>query len=119
MWEVVARGPHQSAMLPETIEHFWLKAIEKVNAGQAILVKWDNIKNTPPPQLKILPITAIPHKSKEFRLILDLSFTLQLSNRSLQPLVNNTMVKTAPRKAIDQLGGSLARMIHEFAEAKD
>jgi hypothetical protein len=35
-WEVGARGPHQLAMLPEAIEHFWLKAIEKVNAGQAI-----------------------------------------------------------------------------------
>ncbi len=83
MWEVVARGPHQSAILPEAIEHFWLKAIEKVDAGQAILVKWDNIMNAPPPQLKILPITAIPHKLKEFRSIFDLSFTPQLFNGSL------------------------------------
>ncbi len=76
MWEAVARGPHKSAMLPEAIEHFRLKAIAKVNAGQAILVKWDNIKNNPPPQLKISPIVAIPHKSKAFRSILDLSFSL-------------------------------------------
>jgi hypothetical protein len=119
MWETVARGPHQLAMLPEEIEHFWLKAIEKVSAGQAILVKWDNIKNAPPPQLKILLIAAILHKSKEFRLILDLSFTLQLSNGSLQPSINNTTVITAPRGAIDQLGHSLVRMIHTFMEAKD
>ncbi len=60
MWEAVARGPHQSAMSPEAIEHFWLEASEKVNAGQAILVKWDDINNAPPPQLKILLIAAIP-----------------------------------------------------------
>jgi hypothetical protein len=53
MWEAVARGPHKLATLPEVIEHFCLEAIVKVNAGQAILVKWDNIKNNPPPQLKI------------------------------------------------------------------
>ncbi len=116
MWEAVARGPHQSEMLPEAIEHFWLKAIEKVNTGQAILVKWDSIKNTPLPQLKI---AAIPHKLKEFRLILDLSFTLHLSNGSLRPSVNDTTVKTAPCGAVNQLGHSLARMIHAFAEAKD
>ncbi len=72
----MTRGPHQLAMLPKVIEHFWLKTIEKVDTGQAILVKWDDIKNAPPPQLKILPIAAIPHKSKEFRSILDLLFTL-------------------------------------------
>jgi hypothetical protein len=84
MWEVVARGPHQSALSPEAIEHFWLKAIEKVDAGQAILVKWVDIKNAPPPQLKILPM---------FRSILDLSFRLQLSDGSLRPSVNDTTVK--------------------------
>jgi hypothetical protein len=76
MWKAVVRGPHKSATLPEVIEHFCLEAIAKVNAAQAILVKWDNIKNNPPPQLKILPIAAIPHKSKAFRSILDLSFSL-------------------------------------------
>jgi hypothetical protein len=82
-------------------------------------VKWDNIKNAPPPQLKILPIPAILHNLKQFRLILNLLFTLQLSNGSLQPSVNDTTGRTALRGAIDQLGHSLARMIHAFAEAKD
>ncbi len=40
MWEAVVRGPHKLAMLPEAIEHFHLEAISKVNAGQAILLKW-------------------------------------------------------------------------------
>ncbi len=66
MWEAVARGPYQSAMSPEAIRHFSLEAIEKVNVGQAVLVKWDDIKDSPPPQLKISPIAAIPHKLKVF-----------------------------------------------------
>ncbi len=66
MWEAVVRGPHQLAMKPEAIEYFRLKAIEKVNAGQAVLMTWDNIKDSPLPQLKISSITAIPHKLKVF-----------------------------------------------------
>ncbi len=75
-----------------------------MNAGQAILVKWDNIKDSPLPQLMILPIAAILHKSKAFKSILHLSFTLRLSNGSLCPSVNDTMTKTAPQGVIDQLG---------------
>jgi hypothetical protein len=37
----------------------------------------------------------------------------------MQPSVNNTTIKTAPRSAIDQLGHSLVWMIHAFAEAKE
>jgi hypothetical protein len=82
-------------------------------------VKWDIIKNNPPPQLKILPIAAIPHKSKVLRSILDLSFSLQLSDGSIQLSVNNTTIKTAPQGAIDQVGHLLVQMIHAFVEAKD
>ncbi len=119
MWEAVARDPHQLAMSPEAIEHFRLKAIEKVNMGQTVLVKLDNIKDSPLPQLKISPIAAIPHKSKAFKLILNLLLTLCLSDGCMQPSVNNTTIKTAPCSAIDQLGHSLAGMIHAFAEAKE
>ncbi len=37
----------------------------------------------------------------------------------MQPLINDTLIKTAPCGAIDQSGHSLARMIHAFAEAKE
>jgi hypothetical protein len=67
MWEVVAQSPHRSSLLPEAIKYFRLKSIAKVAAGQVVLVQWDNIKYNPPPQLKISPIAAIPHKSKAFR----------------------------------------------------
>jgi hypothetical protein len=63
MWEVIKRGPHRSALSEAALEHFAAEAIEKVNAGQARIVEWESIKDNPPAQLKISPITAIPHKS--------------------------------------------------------
>ena len=73
MWEAVERGPHRSATTPEAIKHFAEEIKEKLRMNQACLVPWDDIKDNPPPQLKISPIVAIPHKSKAFRSILDLS----------------------------------------------
>ncbi len=66
MWEAVARGPHRLALLPEAIMHFAAEAAEKVLKNQALLVQWDSIKDNPPKELKILPIGAILHKSKDF-----------------------------------------------------
>ena len=119
MWEAVARGPHQSSLSTEAIAHFAVEGAEKVRVGQAKLVMWDDIKDNPPPQLKISPIAAIPHKSKAFRSILDLSFSLRLKNGGMLESVNDSTVKMAPRGALDQLGQSLSRIIHAFAEADD
>ena len=69
--------------------------------------------------MKVSPIAAIPHKSKEFRSILDLSFRLQLKNGGFLESVNDTTVKSAPKGALDQLGHALSRIIHAFAEAKE
>ncbi len=66
MWEAVERGPHRSATTPEVIKHFTKEIKEKNHTNQARLVTWDAIKDNPPPQLKISPIAAIPHKSKAF-----------------------------------------------------
>jgi hypothetical protein len=117
MWAVVARGPHQSALTPEALEHFAAEATKKVRTNQAQIVAWDNIKDNPPPQLKISPIAAIPHKSKAYRSILDLSFQLRLENRGVRAAVNDTTTKTAPKGAIDQIRECLSRIIHAFAEA--
>jgi hypothetical protein len=87
--------------------------------GQAKLVLWEDIKDTPPPQLKISPIVAIPHKSKAFWSILDLSFCLCFKNGGLLDSVNNSTIKLAPRGALDQLGYALSRIIHAFAKADD
>jgi hypothetical protein len=106
-------------MSPEALHHFAEEIKEKIRTKQARLVPWDDIKDDPPPQLKISPIAAIPHKSKAFRSILDLSFRLRLKNGGILAAVNDTTIKSAPKGAINQLGECLSRIIHAFAEADD
>jgi len=72
MQEAIDRGPHKSALEPAAIEHFRLEIEEKVKAGQARVVDWEDIRDNPPPQLKISPVAAIPHNSKPYRSILGL-----------------------------------------------
>jgi hypothetical protein len=72
-----------------------------------MLVLWDDIKDNP------------PHKSKVFRSILDLSFSLRLKNGGILESANNSTVKMVPRGALDQLGQALSRIIHAFAKADD
>ena len=117
MQAAVDRGPHASALIPAAAQQLDLKVAEKVANGQARLVRWDDIKHSPPPNLKISPVAMVPHKSRPYRAILDLSFALQLSPLDTVPSVNSTTTKTAPQGAITQLGHSLSRIIHAFASA--
>jgi hypothetical protein len=78
---------------------------------------WDDIKDNPPKQLKILLIATIPHNSKAFRSILNLSFRLRLKNGRILSSVNDTTEKLALKGAIDQIRDCLSRIIHAFAEA--
>jgi hypothetical protein len=119
MQEAVDRGPHCSALSDKAIAHFQAEVTKKVRMGQAKLVAWDTIKNNPPVELKFSPIAAIPHKSKQFRSILDLSFHLHLKQGGILPSVNASTIKTAPKGTIDQLGHALNCIIHAFAEVED
>ena len=117
--EAIARGPHRSALTPDAIAHFAEEVREKVRTNQARIIEWDTIKDNPPTELKISPIAAIPHKSKAYRSILDLSFKLRLTTGGVREAVNDTTEKTAPGGAIDQIGECLSRIIHAFAEADE
>ena len=101
MQAAVDRGPHYSALSDKAIAHFRAEVNEKVKSGQAKLVAWDSIKDNLPGELEISPIAAIPHKSKQFCLILDLSFNLRLKQGGIVLSVNSTIIKTAPKGAID------------------
>jgi hypothetical protein len=105
--------------LPKALAHFAKESVEKVQAGQAKLVLWDNIKDNPLTQLKILPIVAIPHESKAFCSILDLTFRLRLKHGGFLDLVNDSMAKLAPQGALDQLGQAISRIIHACAKNDD
>jgi hypothetical protein len=93
MWEAVALGPHQSSQYTKALAHFAVECAEKVRVGQAKLIRWDDIKDNPPPQLKISPIVAIPHKSNALRSILDLSLSLHLKNGGILESVNDSTLK--------------------------
>jgi hypothetical protein len=107
------------SLSPKAIAHFKAKSKEKVMAGQAQIIVWDDIKDNPPPKLKVSPITAIPHKSKDFQSILDLLFWLRLRNGGFLDSVNDTTIESAPKGALNQLGHALSRIIHAFAEADE
>ena len=115
MAAAIERGPHVSAMDPEAMKILAEEVAQKELKGQCRVIKWEDIKKRPPTQLKVSPIAMIPHKSRKFRAILDLSFSLRLENGESIPAVNESSVKTAPKGAIDQLGFSLQRIIHAFA----
>jgi hypothetical protein len=70
-------------------------------------VQGEDIKENPPNKLKISPIAAIPHKSKAYQSILDLSFRLHIKSGGVLLAVNDTTEKTAHRGAIDQIRESL------------
>jgi hypothetical protein len=106
-------------MDPQAMEQQLKEATDKEKKGQCRIVLWDDIKHEPPPQLKISPIAMIPHKSRQFRAILDLSFKLRLKEGGWLNSVNDGTTLSGPRGAIDQLGHSLQRVIHAFAEAAD
>ena len=99
MEAAIARGPHKSSLSPEALTHFAQEVNEKIAAGQARVVLWEGIKHNPPPQLKISPIAVVPHKSKPFRSILDLSFLLRLTEDTAIPSVNLTTTKLAQQAA--------------------
>jgi hypothetical protein len=56
IWAAVERGPHVSALNPDSIKQLKTEIADKVKVGQCRVVLWDDIKDDPPPQLKISPL---------------------------------------------------------------
>ena len=79
------------------------------------MVKYGDLKNNIPPKLKISPVAMIPHKSRKFRTILDLSFRLCHKGKLLES-VNSATVKQAPAEAMVQLGNCIRRLVATLAD---
>ena len=77
-WEdcvaAVERGPHPSAITPESIALFVDDIGYQERAGFCKVVTWDELVKTRPPQLKISPAAVVPQTDRQGRIILDLSF---------------------------------------------
>jgi len=73
-------NPPVSAKSLEAATCLHEEALEKEKQGYAEIVRWDDIKDSPHPNLKISPLAAVLHKSHLFQAILDLTFLLQIND---------------------------------------
>ena len=111
----ITKGPHPSAKTPRAATACQKEALERIKDGCCRIVKWNDIKQNIPVNLKISPIAAIPHKSREYRMILDLSHAFRaFTTKTLS--VNEASNKTlAPQHAMYELGNVIPRIVHTIA----
>ena len=95
----IKRGPHTAANSPEAATFLHAEVADKVKSGYAKVVRWGDIKNKIPPNLKISPVALVPHKSRKYRTILDLSFSLRYKG-GIIPSVNSSTKRQAPAEAM-------------------
>ena len=117
--DAIRRGPHQSAHLPGAVEFLQKETEDKVKNGYARVVRWKDIKDNIPLLLKISPVAMVPHKSKLFRVIMDLSFQFKKKDGSKWESVNSATTKLAPQQAMGQLGSVLWRIVALMADQCD
>ena len=63
MEAAVTKGPHLSALEDDEISQIQVEAREKSAQGISNIVRWDDINQNSPSNLKISPLAMIPHKS--------------------------------------------------------
>ena len=114
----IEKGPHVSALIPAAITQLQEETKQKITNGYARTVKWKDIKDDIPKKLKISPLAMIPHKSKKYRCILDLSFSLNYDG-AIYDSVNDTTVKLAKQQSMTQLGSTLQRLVALMAKNHD
>ena len=112
---LLKKGPHQSAKCKNAIKQLRAETTDKIEHGYARVVRWEDIKHNMPPKLKISPVAMIPHKSKAFRCILDLSFTLHHRGNTY-PSVNDSTIKHSKAESMIQLGLALQRIVAAMAD---
>ena len=113
------RGPHQSAYAKGAPEFLQQETTEKVAHNFAKLVKWSDIKNNLPTNFKLSPVAMVPHKSKLFRVILDLTFQLKKPDGTLWESVNSATTKHACQESMSQLGSVIRRLVATMADHYD
>ena len=112
---MLQRGPHRSALSKKAGHKLCQETADKITQKYALVVKWGDIKYKIPQKLRISPVAMIPHKSKPYICILDLSFTLFNKGVKLAS-VNDKTKNMARPEAMAQLGLVLNWMIHTMAK---
>ncbi|CAB9522272.1 expressed unknown protein [Seminavis robusta] len=115
----IKRGAHTSAQAPEAAAALKKEVTEKVAQGYARLIPWDELKKSLPPNIRISPIAAIPHKSRAFRMILDLSYMFTLDGIPWSSVNTASTPSDPPLQSMTQLGQVLPRLIHRMATSSE
>ncbi|KAG7352982.1 hypothetical protein IV203_009030 [Nitzschia inconspicua] len=110
-------GNHSSTHTPLATQAIQAETNEKVKAGICEAVPWSQIRLTNPPTLKVSPLAAIPHKTRRFRLIHDLSFSLPHSSGSFSPVNAFSDTANVPHHSMHELGHVIPRILHHMATA--
>ena len=118
-WDVVeaavARGPHPTAITPDSIALFKEDIAYQVKAGFSKVMLWEDVKRLRPTNLKISPVAVVPQTGRRGRIILDLSFPVYQEvdgvATATQASVNSTTVVTAPSTPVKEIGKVLPRML--------
>ena len=114
MEAALTKGPHSSAMEDDAISQIQVEAREKSAQGFETIVRWEDINQNTPSNLNISPLVMIPHKSRKYRAILDLSFALKVAGWAL-PSMNKATKETAPAEVLEQVGTVMPRTINALA----
>ena len=111
----IRRGAHPSARSYKARAALHLEVQEKVAQGYARLIPWEHLKKALPPSIRISPIAAIPHKTRDFRMILDLSYMFTIDGTPWQSVNEASNPQEAPVNSMTQLGQVLPRLVHTIA----
>ena len=118
--EALRRGPHQSANEDGAVEFLLNETAEKAKNDYAKVVRYGDIRHNLPKNFKISPVSMIPHKSKMFRCILDLSFQLKNPRTGKKwESVNSATTKLAKQQSMGQLGQVVKRIVATMADHFD
>ena len=123
--QAVLYGAHPSASTPAAVESIRQETFEKVHGGFVRLVPWWDVRQLylsgEAPEAKVSPAAAIPHKSRSYRLLLDLSPKGQRRRGQVPTLAVNDLTDqtAAPLAAMNNLGKVLPRVINTMATQPD
>ena len=120
----VARGPHTSALTPGARALIDEEVQYQILAGFSEMVNWSDIRSRLPENLKVSLLAVIPQVGRRDRLLLDLSFPVQVARPTskrgqrgwtspppLAPSVNSTTIQQSPDYPVKELGRVLPRLL--------
>ena len=114
----IEKGPNASALDPDALDALHAETEDKVKNRYTKVICFGDIMEDLPNKLKISPVAMIPHKSRVFRTILDLSFCLKHEEKIMES-INSASVQQAPAEAMVQLSKCMKCLVALLADNRD